>query len=844
MKPSPLMRRQLFGMALFVSGTLLVGAPRLHAQQQQMATCTDWTDIQSWSGTITVSGAGQADDPVNNGTNLTTSVQGTISFTAPANFSGSSTCSFNALPSWVALNSQAIYSVNIHDVENTLCADRQFLNVAHPQIINFDVTNGTASTGNAFLQMDFSNPQAPTYSVGFGEVVDAVVLSSPGVPACNIQPFSLPPEQASWGPNSLFSIPSPTTTFLPATVSPLIGSATFQARDATVPCCPNSTWTVSWNFTPAPPDVDVVVTIPNYETWRPTGGRSETNTGVPTDIGNSLLIIQAQLIHKSTGQPALNVIPDKWSLQLVDSSHEPGVVMNWPAKQDLVKPSPPDMTFDKLINLEANQEFGAYLTISDNDTLAEIDNPAQTPAPQQAEALLVSFDWGGWATLNVTATVLGNPIKGHIVVNGQNVEDILLPLRQPGSFIADSWKNAHGIPLSTPDNDDSESNPKGDGQPGDGLTLYEEYRGFYAGCYETSAYPQPEGTPGAKCSRVEGDPKTKDFFVVNQLGDFGTKGIGLFQFGSGLNVHYRGLTLGDIGVADLADSTAFRAINFNHLAAPHVVNEHAVILGWAPKPRDGVSATLPTSDAPNTCAFLPKHTDHIEMDPTLPTRFYDSSEETDYVFFDTAVAHELSHSVDVCHHGDGVDHWEFWTLGPNNTVMAQRVGGINFNVVLSVPTAIVVDREDHNPPTDPTSQEILSLLHLDQIRDGNPTKVDGTPRAGRRVRVANCISSGQVVAAGGESSGDVLDVMRYANSEAYIPAGFQDSRILASDSASGVDLTDHPTGTGVNAPNRTPRPRYGDANPNSPYLRGNDRSQVDVNDGNTEAVRANFVCMP
>ncbi len=128
-------------------------------------------------------------------------------------------------------------------------------------------------------------------------------------------------------------------------------------------------------------------------------------------------------------------------------------------------------------------------------------------------------DWGAWATLNVSATVQGFPIKGHL--QGDPTTDILLPKRQPGSHIADSWKTAQNVPLSTPDTDDSEPNPAG--RPdciGDGFTLYEEYRGFME-----------------NGKHIEGDPHNKDFFIVNEIGADAEPGIFLFTALTGLTVH-------------------------------------------------------------------------------------------------------------------------------------------------------------------------------------------------------------------------------------------------------------------------------------------------------------------
>jgi len=75
--------------------------------------------------------------------------------------------------------------------------------------------------------------------------------------------------------------------------------------------------------------------------------------------------------------------------------------------------------------------------------------------------------------------------------------------------------------------------------------------------------------------------------------------------------------------------------------------------------------------------------------------------------------------------------------------------------------------------------------------------------------------------------------------------GFPQIRYWTGDEVIGFDLTDHPQGTGVNKPGRMPRVRYGDAYsgapnqvPGSPQTqRGNDASQLDVNDNNVEIMR-------
>ena len=806
-------RTYIFKSALALLGLLALGPQRLSAQQQT-ATCTDWTNIASWSGTITLSGSGNSTDGTNT---FTTSVQANISFTATPTNGSAGSCVPGSFPTWTAIGTRLTYSATIHDVETAPCG-----NGPGSLVDNFDVTNGTNQNAGLTLEMDFSNPNAPVYFFSLPGLVDGVVISYQG---CGTSATYPQPPGYPWGPGFPSSVfPPPTSALLPDKISPLVGSATFQAYDATI-AGGNSSWTVTWNIVPEL-DLAVAVTIPGYPNWRPTAGRTETDIGVT-------LAIEAEIRQKSTNQPAPLIVPDKWSFNLVDVSKEPGVAMNWPAKAAAA--ITPDMAFDRGLNLQ----FDPNLTFSPDDTIADINNPSLEPNPSHVLVFLVPHDWGGWATLNVTAVVNGVSIRGYLelqppLVSETSQPNILLPRRQSGSSIADVWKENHGVPVGTPDNDDSESNPKGDGQPGDGLTLWEEYRGFYMGRFCKAFGPQPEGTPGANCVHVEGDPNAKDFFIVNQMGAEGVDGIGLFQFGSGLNVHYRGLTLAEIGVMDPNDLSAYRAINFNHSAGAHVVNEHAVILEWGSEGNEtGASATIPTSDfsckiPSGQCGLLPKHADHIEINPNLKTSPLVA--KGGYQEITTEIAHELSHSVDVYHHGDGVDHYEDWSFDPNTGGVVSQVVDVN-GLHPGSPTPITVVTEDQLFQSVIVGRTALELGLVDA--NGNPTPAD-------RIYVGNAVCKGQVVQHG-EHSGDALDFMRYDNARAYVHPRFSDVRVYVGyGEQNGVDLTDHPGGTGVNAPNRQPLPRYGDAD--VAHLRGNDRSQVDVNDSHTEIQRGQFVC--
>jgi len=589
---------------------------------------------------------------------------------------------------------------------------------------------------------------------------------------------------------------------------------------------PSVTTQIVFSLTPAF-DLDLTVTIGEYDTWRPTAGRTEKDSSI--DNGDPL-VIQAALLVKGTGLPA-PVGPQKLTYTLKKVSSEPGVAMNWPPPNQAT--SDPDLSFDTQV-CEGSTCFPINQGFTINDpTIAQYTDPPSSIWLAQ----LVSHDWGATATLNVDASVDGLTFHGHLqlpppAVSDPNATDILIPKRQTGSMIADTWKTAKGIPLDMADDDDSESTPKGNGSPGDGFTLYEEYRGFYMGCADNNTEPMPEDALGALCQHVEGDPKTKDLFVVTLISV--SPAMTLFENTTKLKVHYFGLECGEID-ATLDNSTGlakclpnnpgtYRVMNVNHTDGPHEVDQHALVMvaGILLRELAGVginidSINCPNPPVPHACRpGLPKEVDHIEIGAKAQS---------------STPAHELGHAVGIYHHGD-VGGREFWTIGPNGQALAFSVGGNNALSGTGTPIQIFPEIGGLQIPLDPT----LPTLRLNRSDPNNPTDATGAPRPGKIVQVGNVVCNPSTDL-GGNVTGTVLmhglhsgpqeSYMRYNNAEAYIPISRPGIRIWTGiDEGERTDLSDDPTGTGVNQANRTPPgwARYGDA------FRGKDLSQIDVND--------------
>ncbi len=276
---------------------------------------------------------------------------------------------------------------------------------------------------------------------------------------------------------------------MPSAIGPLSGTQSFTAPGPVQ-------WTVTWNITPNI-NYDVwLISSPDYGDWRPAGGKSES------DVSEGIIGFNVFIVDKDTGKSTAAVSVDGWKVELKDVSHEPGISMNYPTKTKLISPTPADLDFNDL-----NSGIFPNVTVAD-DGLTLTATP--DPATGNQFAFFMNFrDWGAWGTLNVTTTLAGQTLKAHFA--NDETTDILLPKRQQGSHIPDSWKTDHNIPLETADSDDSESDPVGyQSCTGDGLTLYEEYRGFM----ETE-------------SILRGSLK-KDFFIQNIGGGDLKPGISKF----------------------------------------------------------------------------------------------------------------------------------------------------------------------------------------------------------------------------------------------------------------------------------------------------------------------------
>jgi hypothetical protein len=305
---------------------------------------------------------------------------------------------------------------------------------------------------------------------------------------------------------------------------------TLDARERGTPVIHRTTVMLS----PIYDDLEVELKMDGYEKWRPEGSIEK-----PSSVGNSL-VVTATLISKDPTQQA-NLPPVRhFTFLLSEVSREPGVCMNWPLE---ATDNDPDLRL-ALASMAGE--------LSKQDSELKISEPLKdTSGRWYATARIDAYDFGANATLAVKCALEdGRELTGLLRSPAGDRRLVRLPMQEDTRRIADVWSRSQGTAgLSAAD--DSDNDPVGDGNRGDGFTLYEEYRGFVE-----------DGR------RIEGDPKRKDFFVLNLVGADASPGIDLFADISGLKVHSR------LRPSEMSDTV--RVMNGNHRDMPHRVDQHGV----------------------------------------------------------------------------------------------------------------------------------------------------------------------------------------------------------------------------------------------------------------------------
>ncbi len=748
--------------------------------------CADYAAAAQWDASISFNYAhvaqdanGRADLSADaSGTALLARVQGPIPGISP--------------PAWRAL---AQGSGFVHDIIT------DFTSPPPDNITRFDGAGGLQAVGTSnasiiFLDIDSI---ACTYTFTWTPALDVTITngSSAGSPFVD-------------GIGSVQSVAHPLPTVTPGQPPPpLVGNAAFAADfgfgppgDHYVPerllqalflpgqllANSPSAATVQWSFDPNVEELELVVDPKNggisYDRWLPEGAKGPVQDpynpapGSPADAlenkeGN-VLFLDATVRRVSDHLPPQTRKVQKIEYVLTQRSSEPGIALNFPPPLALASPQPPDLKFDAAQNLALN-------------ILVPLNDSSRAEAPLQglgssATALLSVYDWGAFGTLEVHATLSdGKVLIGHLL-SAPTVEQIPIPKRSPSSDIGDQWKIDNGVTAKA-DSADDEDNPGGNGTDlGDGISLYEEYRGFFVGGFHTREGQKPM------------DPKKKDLFVFNGSSVIGaTLGFKMLEdemFGPALRVHYE---------LSEQEFPGDRVMNPNRGTGAHTVDQHGLKLEAEIGGLGGGQAVRAAGSAPGSTRMLPRQTAYIRINQE-PRTLGVARVATKLV--GRTVAHEIGHAISVMHHGDTDLRTMIWTL--SSGFVEERAKGS----AVGSPGSLVEVRTE--PGATMTATELAAI---------------GLAQSGDQIEV-------EVGNFEGEHSGNELCFMRYESMQAYTHEPRHPStpsvRWWVGGDAAGPLADDSSDGTGTNAPTRKPRSRTGPAC--AAKQRGDCQHQVRVSD--------------
>jgi len=486
--------------------------------------------------------------------------------------------------------------------------------------------------------------------------------------------------------------------------------------------------TVNWRLTPGDrEDVELLVDPDQYDKWLPEGGKDEKQ------IGNQLAIF-VKLRAKDGKEPQQKA--KRIVFELTDTSQIPGVCDNYPrdAKTDH--------------DFQFGEETNPELKVTGKGQQAETKPGEYT----EAYAILDSYDFGGYSTLKVTAYLTdGQEVTGHLKSDKSQTE-IRIPKRTPDSKIGEAWKKRENVE-SLSDGDDGEETPKLDGHNGDGLTLYEEYRGF-----------MEDG------EHFRAKPKRKELFIVDKVGGRSKDGIALLRTATDLLIY-------DKLLQTEADENG--VVNANHGGKiPRRGSNWAVRLENNPDPKIRYAEGVGKTGGPKKVLM------GSGFDPGpggWNTAWGKRIITDDYA---ATVAHEILHCLRVSHHGNTDPGRKWWIkdMGDRGQLVVREYDMLG-------------DNQD----------EVAKAGHVIRVLTEN----------GRELRPDSPELSlptyHYVGAANGQHSGHEDCLMRYKCADVYVSPSDGDMRYLAGDEITGIGLCKDAHGTGVNDPGRKPRSRYGDA---------------------------------
>jgi hypothetical protein len=340
-------------------------------------------------------------------------------------------------------------------------------------------------------------------------------------------------------------------------------------------------------------------------------------------------------------------LPIKWRFVLVDTSRLPGICNNaniddFPslaaAWQNSIKQNSPDLLFD----------FRYYGSKDKDFTTADPWQVLESTKTLVAPGLKVScIDWGAYGKLTAFGEVDGHWIRAKVKdKDGKIVGDAaVIPWakdQNDKTHIAhdakphDSAENYEQLSHGAQANSDEDDYPASAKQcKGDGLSLFEEYRGFFV---------RAGFEPDAPIIYRRLYPDVKDFFVFLEPDSavILSRYLEDFQKASGLMVH----RVGNDSLTQFIDVKT-RVVNFNRGDIGSA--QHAVELVDFDLAEDGLAGQCSPRLGP------PVHVNSVCVASNKISAIMRSQGRAFRDFLKQVTVHELGHAASIEHHGSADD---------------------------------------------------------------------------------------------------------------------------------------------------------------------------------------------
>ncbi|MBI5857445.1 MAG: hypothetical protein HZB42_07320 [Sphingobacteriales bacterium] len=363
---------------------------------------------------------------------------------------------------------------------------------------------------------------------------------------------------------------------------------------------------------------------------------------LPTD--NNSLELKSELMYKVGGKwlPALSHMCRIHYFELMNVSMEKGVCLNTPVPKDA----------DQCRDLQLKQEAGheAWDDTKASNTKCDtkgLYQQARTEQPEKEYSIKIySRDFGSYgflrsfANVNKKTSLDGKPVYISIPVTKDDVKHptgrikktvypdnrVTIPIDIDENRIADGgWMVTGGgeVPDPANNNEDEDDKPAGDGFNGDGLSTYEEYRGFMV-------------MDGDDIAHTRTSYKKKDIFVKNESG----LDLAVYQKVSGLQVH-------EINDKQYVDDN-LRVVNKNFNPTTHIVDQRGLRL----VDRKESGSLLGIAESETGQPTVPNREIEIKVFSKKIAQVCKDKKIDFASKMAAVVAHELLHGNNVCHHGE------------------------------------------------------------------------------------------------------------------------------------------------------------------------------------------------